>query len=276
MFYFKDAPLPPSKIVPEELARVQKFRSQLPDKGGLYGTFEDESGFQTSVRAHLAALAQEFSHAERSAGSGPVGDSQNAAEIAITEQNSDLGFLDYVELYESRMADLSATLESIGDATGRIGEQMTRRTEEVRNLSSDDIDPKEARRVVKRAADDMDGYADVLQKRVPLMTSARESALQALTQALAVYEDFHGAGEGDRAELREGLMRLREQTDGSHRGLVDFRETVAGLPRLTSEINRAKRNVIRQLDTMLEEISTTSDNVDNILDSLSRIEGDAH
>lgn len=274
MFYFKDSPIPPSKIDASELARIQAFRQELPDKGGLYGTFEDESGFQTSVRSHLAAVARKFSREAATSEIQRTGRRDTSADDGGATDEEDLGFLDYVELYETRMADLTAALETISDATTRIGEQMERRTEEVRQLSADDTEPKEARRVVRRTADDMDGYADILRKHVPLMASARESALQALSQALTVYQEFGEPEEGDLTQLRDGLVRLRDMATGSWRGLSEYRETVQGLPRLTSDLNRAKRNVVRELDTMLDEITTTSDNVANILDSVYRMIGE--
>ena len=45
MFYFKDHPIPPSKIKPEQLQKLQEFKSNLGEKGGLYFPFEDIAKF---------------------------------------------------------------------------------------------------------------------------------------------------------------------------------------------------------------------------------------
>ncbi|MDG4594704.1 MAG: DUF4062 domain-containing protein [Candidatus Contendobacter sp.] len=160
MFYFKDAPIAPSKMDPVQLQQVQSFRASLPEKGSIYSTFEDEFGFQTSLRAHLAALAQKFSIV--------ITPARNITftETACIESTSldveDLGFLDYVELYESRMADLTTILTVISNATVRVGQQINQRTQEIADLQGQRPDTATTRRLVKRAADDMDAYANIL------------------------------------------------------------------------------------------------------------------
>ena len=53
MIYFKDAPLPPSQIDPDQLTRVQRFRSSLGDEGGLYWNFGEIDKFEELVRLHV-------------------------------------------------------------------------------------------------------------------------------------------------------------------------------------------------------------------------------
>jgi hypothetical protein len=271
MFYFKDAPLPPSKIDTTQLKLVQDFRASLANKGGLYTMFEDHSGFQTSLRAHLAALAQKFAAAptvdvttRRPVPSGAGAERSDADE-------DDLGYLDYVEIYESRMAELTSTLTIISDATGRIGQLMHQRSEEVQQLTKLPPDSKTARRLVKRAAEDMDAYADILKKQLPVMSSSREAALQALTMALTLHEDFNQADNSDLEKLRDSLSGMHEATEGSARSLSGFRDSIRGLPRMTSDLNRAKRAVLGQLDAMLTELDSTGYTIGSILKSIDRI-----
>ena len=62
MIYFKDAPLTPSQIDLDQLARVQRFRSSLGDEGGLYWKFGEINEFERLIRLHLARQIQEFLH----------------------------------------------------------------------------------------------------------------------------------------------------------------------------------------------------------------------
>ncbi len=50
---------------------------------------------------------------------------------------------------------------------------------------------------------------------------------------------------------------MRDAASGTIEGLSGFRETVSSLPRLTIQLNKAKRRTVRVLDTMLEEVETT-------------------
>ena len=41
MFYFKDAPIAPSEIDPEQLARVKSFKESLGEEGALHWKFKN-------------------------------------------------------------------------------------------------------------------------------------------------------------------------------------------------------------------------------------------
>ncbi|MHB0926803.1 MAG: DUF4062 domain-containing protein [Gallionellaceae bacterium] len=270
MIYFKDAPLPPSKIDPAQLQLIQNFRASLPDRGGIYAVFEDESGFQSSLRAHLAALAQKWSSMNTASNSAePL--IPAITEDAIADDHDDLGYLDYVESYESRMAEMTSTLTVISNATIRIGEQISQRTKEIQQLGDPPPDIKTARRLVKKAADDMDAYAEILNNQIPLMSSSRESALHALTSALTLYEDFSNTNQSDLAILRTELTALLDAATGSKEGIAGLYSSTAGLPRMTSDLNRAKRAVLGQLDSLLAEIDKTTHTIENILASIDKI-----
>lgn len=60
MIYFKDSPISPTKIDPTQLMKIQQFRSELPEIGALYAEFSDDSGFESALRAHLAAVARKL------------------------------------------------------------------------------------------------------------------------------------------------------------------------------------------------------------------------
>ncbi len=58
MFYFNDAPVPPSQLDPEQLSLVQKFRGELGQKGDLYWTYTTREEFSQLLRIHLSRQVQ--------------------------------------------------------------------------------------------------------------------------------------------------------------------------------------------------------------------------
>jgi hypothetical protein len=60
LVYFKDTPLSPSKIDSEEIKKIQLFKKKIEENGGIYGSFQDISGFQSSLRVHLSEVLQKF------------------------------------------------------------------------------------------------------------------------------------------------------------------------------------------------------------------------
>jgi len=268
MIYFKDAPLPPSRIDPVQLQLLQNFRASLSHEG-MYSVFEDELGFQTSLRAHLAALAKAFASSENNRGAQPPG--PMATRTSLTESEDDLGYLDYIETYESRIAEMTSTMQAISDATVRVGELVSQRASDIGELAKPISDVKTARKHVKMVADDMTAYAEILNQQLPLMSSSRETALQALTRALTFHDEFSTSDETALPTLRASLATLMDAATGSMTGLRGFRSSLEGLPRMTADLNRAKRAVLSQLDSMLSEIYNTVHTIENILESVDRM-----
>lgn len=276
MVYFKDVGIPPSKMDPDQLAKVQKFKKTLGQKGGLYSTFEDSSSFESSLRAHLSSLAQRFSSERKS-----TPESKNAANKSISKTDEgidecefeevDLGFLDYVDIYESQMSDMNSVLNTITDATVKVGNLMNRRVEEINALDESERAGKPARKIVKMSSDDIARFALTMKQQIPLYSEARRDAYYALSNALALYGDFADADNGDLDELYSSLNNMLAAASEAKGGLVGFRDTMASLPRLTAELNRAKRGAVTQLDRMLDEIDNADTTVQNILDSIVKM-----
>jgi hypothetical protein len=270
MIYFKDAPLSPSKLDPAQLAQLQSFRASLGDRGGLYAVFEDEAGFQSSLRAHLSRLAQKFASPASQSATSAV---SRTIENKVDDSQDDLGYLDYVELYDSRMTEFTSALNVISGATTRIGEQMTQRTAEILNLGAPGLDVKMARRHVKKVADDMDAYTDILSSQMPIMSSTRVSAFHALTQALTLYNEFSKVDQADLQSLSARLTMMREAARSATTGLVGFRSSVRTLPRMTGELNKARKRVVSNLDSMILEVESTINTIENIRKSVDTMIG---
>lgn len=264
MIYFKDAPISPSKIDPSQLQKVLDFRQSLSGRGLLYSTFEDEADFQSSLRAHLAFLAQSFAELKDRG-------LENDVIPRVEEEIDELGYFDYIEIYLSRMEEMTSTLGLLGNATKRIGEQMSGHTDDLRGLAESEKNNKEARRYIKRAADDLEVYATTIRRQLPALSESRNEGLNALTNALALYQDFKDADVEGLVTLRTSLAGTRDSASGSRKSLEGFCGTIELMPRLTSELNRAKKSVLSQLGYFLVDIDKTVSTIQNILDSIDRI-----
>ena len=130
MIYFKDAPLAPSQIDPDQLARVQRFRSSLGNEGGLYWNFGEIDEFERLVRLHLTRQIQEI--ADKPQGEAV---SDTAAQIdnadASSEAAEELGLIDYLDLVDENFSSLTEITERISDETTTLGQRMQERTKEI-------------------------------------------------------------------------------------------------------------------------------------------------
>lgn len=266
MIYFKDAPLSPSKIDSAQLALVHHFKASISGLGGVYSVFEDDADFQVSLRSHLSAIAQGF----RKSAPTHVAVTPEASEVDSAIVDDDLGYFDYVELFEERTADLVAAMNSINDATVRVGQQISSRTDEMAQLRESNPTTSAVKRAVRHAAEDMHSYAKVLKQSLPILASGREKGLDALSKAIMLQQDFSEDRSGLSA-LSDGIAVMLRSIRPSRTALMQFRDTVMGLPKMTSELNRAKRSVAEQLGVMIQEIDKLIATAENIADSVTKI-----
>ncbi|WP_028230501.1 DUF4062 domain-containing protein [Paraburkholderia mimosarum] len=271
MFYFKEAAIPVAKIDPRQIESVQRFRSSLSDKG-IYSTFEDLEAFITSVRAHLSSVAQQF--ARQIANTATTVATPNTGAMAFeSDQDDDLGLLDYVEICNARIEDMVAALEIIAEATIRMGGQF-----EVHNSAVTDLmaagsppSPKTAKRLIKRCADDMEAFAGILKSQTAILASHRLAAFDALDKSLTLSQEVNAGDTSDVRSLYLALSTLQSNLIEPTQQLLLFKEVAARLPRMTSELNKAKRLVVGQMDALIDEIKTTSSTTGNVLLSIERM-----
>ncbi|CAN5475872.1 hypothetical protein BH11PSE9_BH11PSE9_14190 [soil metagenome] len=265
MLYFKDAPIAPSKLDGSQLSALQEFKASLADRGGLYSTFEDQAGFEASLRAHLSAVAQKFA-------SGVSNKSLEHREEAIAEESAtvdevDFGLLDYLEIYGSRAQEMTAAITAINEATVRIGEKLTQRTAELPEARGN---PQAVKRFIRRASDDMFHYAETLDGQVTVLSKSRQDAFSALSSAVALMADFPGDVEQLR-ELRTSLCGTIEGTSTARTGLTGMRDAASSLPRISKDLNKAKRSVAENLNRFLAEIDSTESTVANLIEAMTRL-----
>ena len=125
MFYFKDAPLAPSDIDPDQLRRVARFRESLGAEGTLYWTFRTLDDFVQLLRIHLSRRQlQELA--------APVQPRHAAASQEIlqsTETESDeLGLFDFLDLVDEHFGALQEITNRIAAETASIGARRPRVT----------------------------------------------------------------------------------------------------------------------------------------------------
>ncbi|EZP49375.1 hypothetical protein [Delftia sp. RIT313] len=165
LLYFKDAPIAPSKIDIQQLQGIQEFKSSISKKGGLYSTFDDLSSFETSLRAHLSAVAQQFSVQMSSTAVISLSSAISTTNLGDEE---DYGYLDYIEISAAKQTEMTEAMTVVNDATVRIGVQLNHGAAEV--SAQQPTDSRITQRLVRRTAEDMNDYAGILQQQIAIIT----------------------------------------------------------------------------------------------------------
>ena len=256
MFYFKDAPLAPSDIDPDQLARVERFRNELGPEGTLYWRFKTPEDFTQQVRLHLIRQLQEFAE---------VPEPRQTAESRASDQDpaierEELGLLDYLDLADEHFEMLAEITGRMTNETESIGTKMSRRTEELQELQAasagGQVSRRDTRSLLEKAAADMMLYVRRMKAEIPMYREALRKGADAAASAALIGAAMNPSDKSQASNSRETLSQIRDSLAVGRDGAAAFKDSVQGFPRLTSVFNRAKRETTvvlqDQLDSMAE------------------------
>ena len=259
LFYFKQAPLPLDAIDLAQLQKVREFRERLKHEGVLYREFGSSEEFSRQLRQHLG---QQLVTPSTSGNGENANDSQtlhqeqeDAHGDAQNDDNGDeLGFLDYVDRAEEQFSESRAVTERMGTTITEIGNKIRQRTEEMQDavVGGTQLSRQEARVLFGKAADDMNCFSDKLTKDLPSFRDTLSDGVAATRQAAWLVPD----GPNRDAQLKkviDDLGGLRDGLEPAIDGMVAFQGSVQSLPKMTRELNVAKKRVSAVLARIIRE-----------------------
>ena len=261
MIYFKDAPapVPPSQLDPEQLSGVSEFRSSLGSLGGLYWSFQTADDFEKLVRIHLQLFIQEWQSRtlDPKPPSTPIKEvsSSNSSDQVEAE---DTGLLDLAEQFEDEFSALEEVTQRIANAMVEVGEKMNARTAETIEFTSgpDAQNRKAAKRLISKAAADMDQYVLRIKSELPLFSQHLNAGVNALTRAVVLSVEINIQKE-DVEQAKDAVDEigvLQETMASTEEQLNAFKETVASIPPMTTTLNRSKRTMVNVLQRQIDEL----------------------
>lgn len=255
MFYFKDAPLAPSAIDPEQLRRVTQFRTSLGSEGTLYWTFRTLEDFEQLLRIHLSRQIQDFAQ-PRSLPS--TTESLTTSENTTTTESDELGLLDYLDRVDEHFGALREIAARIAAETESIGEHMQTRTAEVNAAtagSQGQLSRRQARNLIERAAGDMLQYVARMRTEIPLFRDTLQRGAEAAGSAALLSASMNSGDASPASAVRQTLAEFRDSITHAYDGTESFRDTIQGLPRMTSILNHAKRETAIVLQEQLDSLA---------------------
>jgi hypothetical protein len=271
-----------------QLGKVQEFRKRISPQV-LYSNFKTPDDFLKQVRDHLwqlimhewkggkwtvpaSAPAKTAAQLPSTLSNGDsVGQKRPAETISESEEEGEeyaAGLLDaVVEAQESMEAGLAA-LSRITTITAENNSKLERHAKEIGSINSSGGNARHLRTAVNAAADDIAAYARSLRAEVPAFIAGFSLAFSSLETALAAWIEEGHPKRSDLVETREGLDKGIAAIRSSRDSVVNFRDTIGAVPRLTSRLKKALRSTKTQLDELIAGITVISDRGATILERL--------
>jgi len=259
MFYFKDAPVPPSQLDAEQLGYVTSFRRRIGDEGTLYASFRDSSQFGTLLRTHLSRQVQEWGAAWGDPNTSindwhaPAIPSRTSALLPLEEDDD--GFLDLVEVGQGHFGRLTDSTQRIAESIEQMGNRVEERTPDVVGLDLA-ADPRGARRVIDRIAADMEDFVTRMETELPMFSESYAGGLDAFGRAAALLMDFTAQDDEALDASTAGARYLSETIQETHEKIGSLRDVIGQLPRASTSLKRARRRTLSVLDRLLGELET--------------------
>ena len=259
MIYFKNTPLSPDNIDPDQLRLLQEFRKSLGDRGILYSTFTGGEEFSQLLRIHLSKQVQDFLK-ENNIGEMPPTEPVSTTETTQSLEEShdeileDEGFLDLIETTVTASERATEVMKHITDALEQLTAGTAQSTLDMESITGDDKAKFAAyKRIVNRQAENMTDFVARMQPEIPILGDALSEALDAYGRTMVLLPEF-GINTESQSQLQNALSTastLRIAMVPSKESMERFRSILAGLPRITTQFNRAKRDILHVLDTLL-------------------------
>jgi hypothetical protein len=267
MVYFKDAPIPPSKIDPVQLQKLLNFKGGLGEQGVLHFTFEDQNGFEASLRSHLSAMARKHSAGAQSAESSQLAVTSIQIDASALTDDEDLGYLDYIDIYVSENRKMISCLDKINTLTLEIGARLEKRAEQMRTVEESS---GKVKKFMLMGAADMNSYSKELDGQLEIYKLSKVQAFDALSKSVALHNEIIGKDD-NLLTLQETLKNLLPAIVTSKEGVMGMRDAAASLPRMIKEVTQSKRRMVESLDSFLAEIDSTLATATNIVESIEQM-----
>lgn len=260
MFYFKDDPVPPSQLDTEQMTRVNDFRNHLGSEGALYWNFVGIQEFEKLVRLHLTRQIQTFTSIRTIEPSPQIENSDPSIQREVYEDVADdVGMFDLEDIIEDRFTELTDIANRISLATEELGNKIRSQTSKIEALPKDEkgnVDRKSVKQNLSRTASEMDIFTSRVSAEMPLFNAAMDSGMNAFIQTIQLLSDFT-IDENAIKEAKSSILAmssLRSELTTAQHAQIEFRDSIVGVPRMTSTFNKSKRLAVAALERFIDEL----------------------
>lgn len=261
LFYFKNAsPQSLDSINPEQLSKVMSFKTSLGEKNIMHWDFNALDELQRFLRIHIPSRINELMHNSSITKELKIIE-KNIEEIQVEIIEEEFGLLDYQEIIQESFSTSTNALTRISSAMEWIGNEMTKKTNEIERLMRENhgqaLSFKVQRNIYDRTAIAMNEFASRIEPEIPIYINNFENGIDAFAKLATLYKsDFEGKEE-EIDEARIALETLLSQILGGIDGMLAFCDSIDVLPRMSKELNKARSNVSEKIHDMISKIQVS-------------------
>ncbi|AZA89944.1 Uncharacterised protein [Chryseobacterium nakagawai] len=262
LFYFKTVPpLSLDQINTEELNRINNFKETLKENNILYWSFNTIEELKAHLRMHIPIRIDDLNSKAEYNISREVAKIENhlIEKNESFENKDDFGLLDYIFQLEDYLADSNIALTNISESTVKIGEDLQKKAEEIKRITKlPNTNKNTVLEYFKRTSKVINDYSDRIKLETPNFYDNFEEAINVGLKYLNLIDEDNI---DDNYESLNGtynsVSSLKENIPAAINGMLGFYNESAKLPNIQSDLNKSKRNLMKQLDELIFKLKKT-------------------
>lgn len=178
-----------------------------------------------------------------------------------SQEEEEVGFLDAIESVESHLSVMADSTGAIGSAISELGSRMHERAAEIEKIPKDqngNPDRRLAKKITSATALDFSRFSEVTDATLPLYKNSFSDSMSALVRLAELSVDFSSSDkhEDQKKIIADSIFQFQIVLEGARSGAAGFRTSLAGLPRIASDFNSARRKALASVDAVIEEFSS--------------------
>mgnify|MGYP001230997663 CR=1 FL=1 len=266
MFYFNQAKPNLDDIDPEQFMLLNDFKTKLGELGVYYWNYNGADEFENYFRMHINSKVRGWGK-EWGNGTGkieifepPIEELNEKTEIdGSFDEEEEEGFVDLILIGTENFEKSNESIIRISEAIETVGQNMGERGEEFKHSQSPTPNMKHGRRILKRTAEDMEQFVKRIEPEIPVFSDTFSIGIDSFARAATIINDFPDADKNEISKALTTVQEIKSSIIPALASIQGLRDTVYNLPRISREINLAKKHMVSILDDLIKEIDSSKD-----------------
>lgn len=264
MIYFNNAQPDLDEIDTKQLDLVREFKSKLGEKGVLYWDYNGIDNFEKFLRIHLTKKIHEW---EKSWGNGSgtfetIEDTQEVDEtkdLNNFDDEEEYGLIDLIEIGTDNFGTSTQSLARITNAIETVGKNIAEKAEEFEQSQNPTPNMKHGKRILNGIAKEMEQFVERVKPEIPIFSDSFSIGMDAFTGAAALTIDFQTGTEDPILDALTAVKGIKTNILPALGAVHVLRDTINNVPRVSRDINMAKKHMVTILNELIKEIESSKD-----------------
>jgi hypothetical protein len=261
---FKTAPIPTSILNGAQFDGVITFKRRFAEEGGFYGEFETDDELRSVLNRLFKQIASGARRAvvERAETCPAAAIGETIEPVAQDDDLRDIGILDLNEKFASVVSQQTQFLDGWTKILVSNSEITNSANSQMGDLTRfGPAEPADLRPIISRLADTLNTLSEYVETNIPKYSEGNDKIISLTEAGLDLSQDFAENPNGLRSSVLELMTQLLENREATE-SLIG---TTRGLPRMTTEFNRAKKRAVKAQERMLAETDRLRDRLSTTL-----------